>query len=184
MFFLVHPRRLPWNLKIDLWKTIFLYNPLVFRFHVNLPGCTSLFNLSIASRLAAIASRLEAIASRLETIAIRLEAIASRLEAIAVRLEAIAIRFFYVALPGTSVFTFPCQAERPDLYLSKFMHLSHPQTWCPLDLPQGAAFAGQCSTCDGVDMILDNPNDQTTSCHDSALSHLWQAFNPIFVHPT
>ena len=30
-----------WNLK-DLWKTIFLYNPLVFRFHVDLgtSSCT------------------------------------------------------------------------------------------------------------------------------------------------
>ena len=25
---------------MDLWKAIFLYNPLVFRFHVNLPACT------------------------------------------------------------------------------------------------------------------------------------------------
>ena len=24
---------------MDLWKTVFLYNPLVFRFHDNLPGC-------------------------------------------------------------------------------------------------------------------------------------------------
>ena len=24
---------------MDLWKTIFLYNPVVFRFHVNLPEC-------------------------------------------------------------------------------------------------------------------------------------------------
>ena len=24
---------------MDLWKTIFLYNPVLFRFHVNLPEC-------------------------------------------------------------------------------------------------------------------------------------------------
>ena len=24
---------------MDPWKTVFLYNPLVFRLHVNLPGC-------------------------------------------------------------------------------------------------------------------------------------------------
>ena len=33
----VHPGRLTWNLKIDLWKTILLYHPVVLRFHVNLP---------------------------------------------------------------------------------------------------------------------------------------------------
>ena len=27
------------DLKVDLWKTIFLYNPVVFRFHVHLPEC-------------------------------------------------------------------------------------------------------------------------------------------------
>ena len=25
---------------MDLWKIIFLYNPVVFRFHVNLPECS------------------------------------------------------------------------------------------------------------------------------------------------
>ena len=33
----LHPGRLTWNLKMDLWKAIFLYDPVVFRFHVNLP---------------------------------------------------------------------------------------------------------------------------------------------------
>ena len=33
---MLHLGRLTWNLKMDLWKTIFLYNPLVFRFHVGL----------------------------------------------------------------------------------------------------------------------------------------------------
>ena len=36
----IHSRKLTWNLKMDLWKTIFLYNPVVFRFHVNLPECS------------------------------------------------------------------------------------------------------------------------------------------------
>ena len=33
-----HPlfRKLTWNLRIDRWKTIFLYNPVVLGFHVNL----------------------------------------------------------------------------------------------------------------------------------------------------
>ena len=36
----IHPGKRPtWNLNIDLWKTTFLYNPVVFRFYVNLPGC-------------------------------------------------------------------------------------------------------------------------------------------------
>ena len=29
------------GLGMDLWKTIFLYNPVFFRFHVSLPGCTT-----------------------------------------------------------------------------------------------------------------------------------------------
>ena len=33
------PSKLTWNLRIDQWKTGFLYNPVVFRFHVDLPGC-------------------------------------------------------------------------------------------------------------------------------------------------
>ena len=35
----LHLGRDTWNLKMDLWKTTFLYNPVVFRFYVNLPGC-------------------------------------------------------------------------------------------------------------------------------------------------
>ena len=32
------PEDLTWNLKTDLWKKMFIYNPVIFRFHVNLPG--------------------------------------------------------------------------------------------------------------------------------------------------
>ena len=31
-------RTLTWNLRIDRWKTIFLYNPVVLGFRVNLHG--------------------------------------------------------------------------------------------------------------------------------------------------
>ena len=34
----LHPGRLTWNLKMMVWKMIFLFNWVVFRFHVNLPG--------------------------------------------------------------------------------------------------------------------------------------------------
>ena len=32
----VDPGKFTWNLKMDLWKTTFLYKPVVFRFHVGL----------------------------------------------------------------------------------------------------------------------------------------------------
>ena len=35
----IHPRRLTWNLKLMVWKLIFLFKQVVVRFHVNLPGC-------------------------------------------------------------------------------------------------------------------------------------------------
>ena len=35
----LHPGRLTWNLKMMVWKMIFLFNWVIFRFHVNLPGC-------------------------------------------------------------------------------------------------------------------------------------------------
>ena len=35
---LLHPGRLTWNLKMMVWKMIFLFNWVIFRFHVNLPG--------------------------------------------------------------------------------------------------------------------------------------------------
>ena len=38
----VHPGRLTaWTWKWMVWKMIFLYNWVIFRFHVNLPGCIS-----------------------------------------------------------------------------------------------------------------------------------------------
>ena len=35
----LHPGKLTWNLKMDLRKTISLYNPVVFRFHAKFPVC-------------------------------------------------------------------------------------------------------------------------------------------------
>ena len=43
----IHSGRLTWNLKMMVWKVIFLFNWVVFRFHVNLPGCMFLFLFSI-----------------------------------------------------------------------------------------------------------------------------------------
>ena len=41
-------RKLTWNLRIDRWKAIFLYNPVVWGFHVNLQGssCCSPIRIS------------------------------------------------------------------------------------------------------------------------------------------
>ena len=47
----LHPGELTWNLKIDLWKTIFLYKPVVFRFHVNLPECNQELLFVVVCRL-------------------------------------------------------------------------------------------------------------------------------------
>ena len=38
-FPLIHPWKLTWNPKIQFWKIIFLFERLIFRFHVNFPGC-------------------------------------------------------------------------------------------------------------------------------------------------
>ena len=35
----LHPGRLTWNLKMMVWKIIFLSKWVICRFHVNLPGC-------------------------------------------------------------------------------------------------------------------------------------------------
>ena len=43
---LLHPGRLTWNLKMMVWKMIFLFNWVIFRFHVNLPGCRFRFQVS------------------------------------------------------------------------------------------------------------------------------------------
>ena len=43
---LLHPGRLTWNLKMMVWKMIFLFNWVIFRFHVNLPGCRFRFKVS------------------------------------------------------------------------------------------------------------------------------------------
>ena len=43
-FFQLHPRNLTWNLKIMVSKWTFLFQGLIFRFHVKLRGCMSIFN--------------------------------------------------------------------------------------------------------------------------------------------
>ena len=35
----LHPRRLTWNIIMEVWKIIFLSKWVICRFHVNLPGC-------------------------------------------------------------------------------------------------------------------------------------------------
>ena len=35
----LHPRRLTWNIIMEVWKMIFLSKWVICRFHVNLPGC-------------------------------------------------------------------------------------------------------------------------------------------------
>ena len=40
MLLWLHPRNLTWNLKIMVSKWTFLFQGLIFRFHVNLPGCS------------------------------------------------------------------------------------------------------------------------------------------------
>ena len=37
----LHPWRLTWNIIMEVWKIIFLSKLVIFRFHVNLPGCIS-----------------------------------------------------------------------------------------------------------------------------------------------
>ena len=36
----VHPWKLTWNPKMEVWKMIFLFYWVIFRFHVNFPGCS------------------------------------------------------------------------------------------------------------------------------------------------
>ena len=35
-----HPGKLTWNPKMEVWKMIFLFNWVTFRFHVNFQGCS------------------------------------------------------------------------------------------------------------------------------------------------
>ena len=37
----VLPWKLTWNPKIEVWKMIFLFKQVIFRFHVNFPGCNA-----------------------------------------------------------------------------------------------------------------------------------------------
>jgi len=36
----IRPRKLTWNPKVKVWKIIFLFKGLFFRFHINFLGCT------------------------------------------------------------------------------------------------------------------------------------------------
>ena len=36
---ILHSRKLTWTLTMAPWKSVFLYQPVVFRVHVSLPGC-------------------------------------------------------------------------------------------------------------------------------------------------
>ena len=36
---LIHPRKLTWNPKMGVWKMIFLFKQVIFRFHVSFQGC-------------------------------------------------------------------------------------------------------------------------------------------------
>ena len=38
----VHHGKFTWNPKMEVWKMIFLFNGVIFRFHVNFPGCNFL----------------------------------------------------------------------------------------------------------------------------------------------
>ena len=35
----LHPGKFTWNPKMEVWKMMFLFNWVIFRFHVNFPGC-------------------------------------------------------------------------------------------------------------------------------------------------
>ena len=35
----IHPGKLTWNPKMEVWKMIFLFNWVILRFHVNFQGC-------------------------------------------------------------------------------------------------------------------------------------------------
>ena len=37
---MIHPWKLTWNPKMEFWKMISLFKQVIFRFHVNFPGCT------------------------------------------------------------------------------------------------------------------------------------------------
>ena len=35
----IHPQKLTWNPKMEVWKMIFLFKQVIFRFHVSFRGC-------------------------------------------------------------------------------------------------------------------------------------------------
>ena len=42
---ILHPRRLTWNLRIHPWKRKIIFQTIIFRFYVNLRGCTEFSQL-------------------------------------------------------------------------------------------------------------------------------------------
>ena len=42
MYIYIHPGRLTWNSKMEVWKMTFLFKWVIFRYHVNFPGCNQL----------------------------------------------------------------------------------------------------------------------------------------------
>ena len=46
---LLHPGRLTWNLIMKVWNIIFLSKWMICRFHVNLPGCISIWDVLSAT---------------------------------------------------------------------------------------------------------------------------------------
>ena len=47
----IHPERLTWNLKLMVWLMIFLFNWVIFRFHVHLPGCMGVSKNNASSQM-------------------------------------------------------------------------------------------------------------------------------------
>ncbi len=45
---LLLPRKLTWNPKMEVWKMIFLFKQVIFRFHVSFRGCTCNFRKPMA----------------------------------------------------------------------------------------------------------------------------------------
>ena len=39
----LHPGKLTWNLKLEVWKMIFLFKQVIFRFHVSFRRCKFIF---------------------------------------------------------------------------------------------------------------------------------------------
>ena len=53
MYLFVHPGRLTWNLRIHPWKRRIIFQTIIFKFYVNLRGCTCFFLIMISFFLTA-----------------------------------------------------------------------------------------------------------------------------------